>query len=386
MDGLSALRSSRGGRTLLHAWACRNSPTSQMRVAGVSLLLCLVAPSGVALLAKQPDITFDVPTLACAQMVDPASIGSHAQDGSLVRIQIPVSAYIEPRFQGTVSEYVVQIESPLRTLQVRDYWPRRESVTNVAGNVRVEQSNQSESKFGAKASGGFAVVANGTLEASHRSNSTTKETYERLPESQSVALAGHANRGAGVFFKFRAGHNVGLEGARETALLAQVPKVWRADKLLVTVKAFGTRHARNTFSGFTELASTQCWVAVFREGDTVAKARAQDFVRLEQQVRDVAVAKRKDVERASHPTIFHQIGAAMSVVEPRIPEDYVQQVLFGPRGQYLEGHSHRLPLDLRIAILDFWEGSDGLSALATGESLDKFGHPLNATTELLTSS
>jgi hypothetical protein len=383
MDGLGVLWSSRSGRTLFRGFGIRNNRTSSWWAFEVALAVLLMAPSSSSVQAKQPDLTFDVPTLVSARRVDPAWIGSHGHEGSLVRIQIPVSAYIEPRFQGTVSEYVVQIESPLRTIQVRDYWPRREAVTDIAGNIRVEHSSQRESKLGGKATGGFAVIANGTLEASHRSSSNTKESFERLPESQSVALAGHTNRGAGVFFKFRSGHNVGLEGARETALLAQVPEAWRADKLLVTVRAFGTR---NTFSGFTELASTRCWVAVFREGDAVARARAQDFVRLEQRVRDLAMAKRRDVERASHPTIFHQIGAAMSVVEPRIPEDYVQQVLFGPRGQYFEGHSHRLPLDLRIAILDFWEGRDVLSALATGKPLESLGQPLEATTKLLTSS
>ena len=170
MDGLSILRSSTVAK-------------HQMLGGGIGNLvvaICLLVPAEAAQ-AKQPDLTFDVPTVVSAQTVDAALAGRHANQGNLVRIQIPVSAYIEPRFQGTVSEYVVQIESPLRTIQVRDYWPRRESVTNIAGNVRVEQSNQSESNLGAKASGGFAVVANGTLEAGYRSNSITKESYERLP-------------------------------------------------------------------------------------------------------------------------------------------------------------------------------------------------------------
>ena len=107
------------------------------------------------------------------------------------------------------------------------------------------------------------------------------------------------------------------------------------------------------------------WMSIHQEGDVVAAARARRFVTQERSLRALAASRAEEIKDKSLPTVLHKIGAALEIVEPRIPSDYLVQVIYGPRNQYLEGGAHRLPIDLRIAILDYWDARESLLTLAS---------------------
>ncbi|MEM8732588.1 MAG: hypothetical protein AAGG44_00095 [Planctomycetota bacterium] len=335
------------------------------------------ALSPVSSFADESQLGFDVPTIVVAEQVEVAALGNPHQQGRYVRLQIPVSSFVSPSFRGEVAEYVVRIESASHAFQVADFWPRQEQVTQVAGNVRVEQAEKRNVEAGGNVKSGLQPFVSGGIEGSYQTEKTLKESFEKKPTLHTVSLAGLANRGAGAFFKFRAGPNSTLEGARDLALLVSVPRSWRGDVLRVTMQAYGRRTSYDQST--RQIFQQRYWVAVYQEGDRFAASRARQFVRQEQALRATAASTQAQVERAAKPTVFHQIGAALEVMKPRIPDDYLSQVIFGPKSQYLEGHSHRLPLDLRIAILDFWEQRDAMLELA-------YEPAPQASTELLTAN
>ncbi|MFN3191639.1 MAG: hypothetical protein ACE361_14105 [Aureliella sp.] len=314
--------------------------------------------------ASDSAVGFDVPTVVVAQSVHASALeGMH--QGRYLRVQIPVSSYVSPSFEGQIDEYVVRVDCASQVMQVADFWPRVEQTTRVVGNVNVEETEKKRSDFGGNLSAGFQPFVAAGVDGKYHSENSLKQSYEKSPRLHTVSLAGLSNRGAGAFFKFRAGPNSMLEGARDLALLASVPETWRGDVFRVTMEAFGRKS--NYDRSKKKIFRQDFWVAVYQEGDRYAASRARLFVRQEQSLRAMAATSQGQVERAAKPTVFHHIGAALDVMKPRIPDDYLSQVIFGPKTQYLEGHSHRLPLDLRIAILDFWEQRDAMFELANGD-------------------
>ena len=311
-------------------------------------------------------VGFDVPALVPTQTID-ASTTELADDHSrLVRLKLPVTCFVSSQFRGAVDHWIVELVSPDQTMSVVDYWPRNEWFSEIEGNVAVSQTRNTDREFALTASASWEPIARGNAVAKQNTQSNVQETYQRRPPMQVLTSSGTIRRGSGVFFKFRPGQLDSLEGAREVALLLRVPHGWRADRLQVDLRAFGKRSKSDRSNQC--LGQARHWVAIYQEGDATASVVARDFIHQELQLRRLAVARREQVQERSMPSMWHKIGAAIDVVDPKIPGDYLNRVIFGGQSQYLEGGIHRLPVDLRVAILDFWEARDRLSHLsnATG--------------------
>ena len=82
----------------------------------------------------------------------------------------------------------------------------------------------------------------------------------------------------------------------------------------------------------------------------------------------LAASSHAQVIDRSLPTVWHKIGAALDVVEPCIQDDYLSQVIFGAADPQFNGGTGRLPVDLRVAVLDYWEHRTQLLKLATPEA------------------
>ena len=335
-------------------------------ISKLALLISLVACGGVQAVEKQA-VGFDVPAIVVAQQVDPLVVQQPQEGGKFIRLRFPVSTFTTPDFSGEITEYVVHLECPYQSMRIIDFWPRDEVYSQIAGNVAVESKQQTDSELQLGLSAGIEPVGRGTASGTYSKNSSVLERYERLPPLQTLTSSGTIHRGSGVFFKFRPGPSPDLEGSRELAILAEVSEHWRADMLLVTMQAAGKASKSSYRRGV--INTTRLWMTVHQEGDMAAAAQARRFLTQERSLRALAASRQQEVDRKAMPTLLHRIGAALDVVEPRIPGDYLRQVIFGPRSQYLEGDSHRLPLDLRIAILDYWEQRDAMAHLALGSAL-----------------
>jgi hypothetical protein len=306
-------------------------------------------------------VGFDVPSLVIVQEMSSESTLVPTTGGKLVRIRMPVSMFVSSEFRGVVHEWLVELESPQQTIRVVDFWPRQEVYSDIEGTVQVERSYKRDAEFSFTASGGFEPFARGTAGGKLDNNTSTQERFLRKPPVQVLTSSGTIRRGYGVFFKFLPGPTPNPEGIREIAVLAEVPLGWRADMLRVSLSATGslTRGGRDTVA----LGDMQLWTTLHLEGDRRAAERATMYLMCERNLRQLAAANHERVMQKALPTLWHKVGVALDVVEPRIQIDYLQQVLFGPSAKALDSHYQRLPVDLRVAILDFWDARDALLEL-----------------------
>lgn len=334
-----------------------------------SVIVLATSLVGLAACAKAGELAvvgFDVPAVVVAEQMDPALVHAPTTGGKLVRLKIPVSTFLSAEFRGSVQEYVVEFESPHQSLRVIDFWPRDEVYSEVDGLVSVEHSRQKDGDLAFNLAAAVEPFGRGTLTGNYHDKSSVQERYSRKPPMQVLTSSGTIRRGYGVFFKFRSGPLPMNEGARDIAILAEVPPGWRADLLQVTMRAAGTASAHSR--DLRTLGSSQMWVTVHQEGDREAAAHTRRFVTQERTLRALAASRSEQIADKSLPTWWHKLGAAMDVVEPKIPADYMRQALFGLSGQYLEGASHRLPVDVRVAVLDFWDARQQLTELAFGST------------------
>lgn len=343
------------------------APMSLQTSSNVAYAIALIATlSGSQLVCEAGQgskVGFDVPAVVVAQPVDHRLVNSPTGGGRFVRVRIPVSVFKLPGFNGAVTEYDVQLESPHQSMRIVDFWPRNAVYSNVVGNINVESATQAKYNVNAQVSAGFEPFVRGNGGGGYEKSTSSKESFQKAPEMEALTSSGTRNRGYGAFFKFHPGQTPSLEGAREIAFVAEVPAAWRADLIQISLRAVGK--SSNSF-GSTVLGSTRLWTTIHQEGDLAAAAQARRFVTQERSLRALAASQHDEIRKKSLPTIWHQIGAALDVVEPRIPDDYMVHVIYGPRNQYFEGHAHRLPIDLRVAILDYWDAREALTSLALG--------------------
>jgi hypothetical protein len=325
----------------------------------------LVSEQAVSLAGEPPVVAFDAPAILVAEPINPAVVQQPTMGGDLMRLRIPISTFISSDFGGEVSEYVVEIESPYQTLRVLDFWPKNEIYSEITGPVTVESTQQKDSNFSLNLSAGFEPLGRGGAQADMHQKSNVQERYQRQPPMQVLTSSGTIRRGYGVFFKFRPGPMPVLEGVREVAILAEVPHGWRADMLQVSMRAVGQSSSHS--SRTQQLGQARLWMTTHREGDVAAAAQAKRTVTQERSLRGLAAANQSRVSKNSLPTLWHKLGAALDVVEPRIPDDYLGQVIFSLSNQFFDNPmTNRLPVDLRVAVLDYWEERNALLEMAAG--------------------
>ncbi len=318
--------------------------------------------------AEDAVVGFDAPAMAVAVPVNPEVVNAPLTGGKLVRVKIPVSTFLSPSFQGAVNEYVVAIHCPQQTMRVLDFWPKQELYSEVQGTVSVDNKYHKDSHFAFNVSGGYEPFVRGYAKGESNEKIDSHQQFHRKPPMQMLTSAGTVLRGYGVFFKFRPGPVPQLEGEREVAILFEVPMNWRADLMQVTMHAVG----QNGSARSQVLGKSQLWMTVHQEGDQAAAAQAQRYVTQERTLRALAAASQKQIEEKSLPTLWHKVGAALEVVEPKIPSDYLTQVLFsssptlGSKHPYFDHATNRLPVNVRVAILDYWEQRDAVLKLASG--------------------
>ena len=331
----------------------------------ISVAICVATSDATA---NDAVVAFDAPAIAVAVPVNPAVVNTPLTGGKLIRVKIPVSTFLSPEFTGQVSEYVVEIQSPQQSMRVVDFWPKQELYSDVQGTVSVDNKYHKDSHFAFNVSGGYEPFVRGNANGEFNEKIDSHQQFERKPPMQLLTSAGSVRRGFGVFYKFRPGPVPQLEGEREVAILFEVPQNWRADLLQVSMHAVGQdRSARAETLGQSRL-----WMTVHQEGDQAAATQAQRYVAQERALRALAAASQKQIEEKSLPTFWHKMGAALEVVEPKIPADYLSQVLFGASSTkgtsqpYFDDATNRLPVNVRVAILDYWEQRDAMMKMATG--------------------
>lgn len=333
----------------------------RMRLVIWSILGCSLTLLQTAVSHAQKLVAFDVPAIVVAEPVNPSVVSAPTMGGDLYRLKISVSTYISPEFRGAVGEYSLELQSPTQSLRVLDFWPKNETYTQFEGTVKVDAQKKKDEHFNFNLGAAYPGLGSANASGDYKNQLSVQESYTQKPPQQLLISSGTIYQGYGVFFKFRPGPVDVLEGSKEVALLVEVPKGWRADLLQTSMTAAGM--ASNS-SRHQVLSQSRLWITTHREGDGAAAAQAQAYIRHERHLRGIAASMQQEVAQRSLPTIWHKAGAALNVVESRIPEDYLTRVLFARANPQFNDGSSRLPVDLRVAILDYWDQRQQLLALS----------------------
>jgi hypothetical protein len=296
------------------------------------------------------DVTFDVNPQVPARNWTLESGTSAFPDSRFVAIRLNTTAFVQAGSSQTIDELLVRVDTRHAMVQVADYWPRTEMYSPVVDNILVQNEDYQDRQASIQGAGGYPGIGWANGQASVHHEKLVQQRFAEKPVKQQVTAAGTLNRKSAVYFKLNQSPEESLEGAKNFDIVLEVPMNWRGDLLTVSMQAFGRRHAKDTK---TSLASSRFMVATYQEGDAQAAQLAYDYVVQEQRLREKANEKASEIHRRSYPTPVHKLGAALDVYEPQIPNAWLDQIVFGWTNLYPTGPINKLPVDVRVVILDY---------------------------------
>lgn len=331
-----------------------------------TLLLALVCciDRHVEMHAAQPMVMFDVSYLiGCRDITSSELIKSH-HGNKLVEAKFSISSLVRGD-QADIVELLYRIESPHLDARIVDYSPRTQLVTDLAGNVNVETSHEATHSLGLGISGKYDQYVTGDASTTRGKKEASKLNYELLPPLEIVASSGTTRRSTGVYFKLRPSPRSTLEGAKDYVIVLRVPNAWRADSFCVTCEALVRGESGGLATSLPKgIGSHERFVvALYMEGDEDAQHTAEKFVLSERQLRTVACRHRLEVKKISYPSFAHRLGRVFSVVDPKIPVNWLDLILVSSATSKTESFTHRLPDEIYAAVMSYQQAKAQLSNL-----------------------
>jgi hypothetical protein len=315
--------------------------------------------------AEPPRVRFDVENAVECRDVTTAEFANVHVTERLIEVSLRISSLIFHGREDELVEYIYQINSPAKTVRVVDYQPKTALTTDVAGNISVEKKDERSQSLGLTLSGNFEQLAKAAVGGDLGSRKSTSVRYERLPDLNLLSSAGMLDGGFGVYFKLKASARTSFEGEKLFRLTLRVPFQWRGDYLHVNCNAVGRRR------GFVPCQDSEIHcgsgrfvVAIYLEGDRDARDIAEQLVRAERNLRGLSQQFQNEIEKKSYPSVLHQFGAALDIVEPRISSDWLSRLLFASPSESRDSLPNRLPVDVRVSALKYIEAKEQLFKLA----------------------
>ena len=304
--------------------------------------------------AESPSITFDVHSTTVCRDVTPVGFSAAYPGQKLVEARFQVSSLIRDGNEQQIAQYLYRFASPNQSFAVVDYLPKTTLVSNVAGNVDVETRVESGSSIGISAAGHYAPLPSVDASAAKNAKRSSNVQFELLPKQELVAASGTMARASGAYFKLKPSGQFALEGAKDFALVLRVPIGWRADCIHLTCEAKLWKHSvlraprDNTIS-----LNDRFEIALFAEGDREAQATAAEFVRSQKRLLQVAQDYDSEIRTRRYANAAHEVGASLSLARPRIPSNWLKQVVYGGASVRELRFSRYLPQPVQDAVTDY---------------------------------
>jgi len=314
--------------------------------------------------ADAPRVQFDVaPTVGCRD-VTPPSFSQVNPDERLIEARFQISALMHAGNESDLVEFLYVIDSPKRTMQVEDYMPKTTLSTDVVGSMGIDRRNEDTLSNGLKLDGDVSDYLKANITRARTKTNGQRVQYERLPPLELLSASGTMNRGAAAYFKLKPSPRTSLEGAKEFVLIFRVPTAWRGDYVRLQCNAIGydrgvVRHLDET----ERVGRGEFYIALYAEGDVPAKQAALNVVRSERNFREAVTTRREAIKDKRYKTPVHKLGSLLSVVEPKLPECWFQQILHNPAEHDLAGYARHLPDDVREAAEQYQAAKDKLHRL-----------------------
>jgi len=291
--------------------------------------------------------------LVACRDVTPPDFAEANPDEKLMQAELQVSSLIRKGGDGDLIQYFYRMESPEETIRIVDYAPKTTLASDVAGNISIEKKKEKTNHVGMALTGPFdwPVKASGSGDVGSKSHEVVR--YELLPQKFAVASSGTVRRGYGVYFKLKPSRSTTLEGAKQFTLVFRVPKEWRGDYVHLSCTAVGLdRGVVSPLDERTIFGHRRFLIALYAEGDTSAKSAAERLARAEAGLLRTVSQNRREIEKRFYPTIAHKVGVMLEVIEPPIPDDWAQRLIYGKQIVIAE-IAKRLPADVREAVDEY---------------------------------
>ena len=310
-------------------------------------------------------IHFDVTPMVAVGDVSTAEFQGANPDEKLVEARFAITTFLRPGDDKQPVEVIYYFESPEQTMQVVDYSPKTSLDTPIAGNVGVETQQEKNTNYGV--TGGLQYGNVGKLEGTVNGGvkNTSSFHYDLLPPMQLVSASGTMSLGSGAYFKLRTTARTSLEGAREFVLVLRVPRSWRGDVMRIICQSTCQKSG-----GFRSLDDAkQCGagsflVPMYLDGDELAKWSARQFLQSQRRLLEAANAQGQEIARRRHSSVFHEIGSSLSLVPPRIPAEWLTEIVQRPARGTAGAYERYLPQDVRNAAAKYQEAKRHLDLLA----------------------
>lgn len=314
--------------------------------------LCLIAATVVQ---AQPAIRFDLAPLSVAETVEPSESAKPLPGQRLVRIPLRISALVDSPQPPRIDQVMIQVHCIDSSISVVDYAPRTELASPFEGNLEINKTAERNKHLGFTLNGGYGKMIEGTLGGDAAKKDIDNLKFRRVAPLEVVAASGTLGRGHGVYFKLRSTALQVLEGDKQFEVVLSVPQAWQSGLLDVQIEA---NTSKKTFGGLDSeircLGRAEFIVATFLDDDPAVRQAAMTLVEREGTLRGAA-ARFESKKRSQGPSLFRQVAHALDLGQDEIRHDWIYQVMRGTVDPHLDKNIRSLPMQVRIAILDYQE-------------------------------
>lgn len=357
---------------LLLVWKTGLPHSGHLRWSGIAAGL-LIGVSAPLAAARSPGVQFDVVPIAAARPVvseeAPAAIDGISLVENRVAIELQLSALVTSPTAPQIDQMLVEVDVLDAGVLVADFSPRTQLASPLSGDIAVERTEEANKRVGFNVTGRYSEFLHGDIGGDVGEKQIESHKFQRVAPLEVVAASGTTNRGRGVFFKLRATPTQVLEGDKSFSVVLRIPAHWRGGTLRVRATAQVIRRGLPGMGAEpVVVGDDQFLVTTFLEGDTEARRAAMDVAIAERQLRAVALDQDRAIRQRSTPNLIHQVATALDLTPPRIAADWMQRTLFGSIDPHHDTEIRRLPVDVRIAVLDYQEAQRSFRSLAADEA------------------
>jgi hypothetical protein len=249
--------------------------TLKFAPACLQALVLFFAMFTIPLACPAASVSFDLPrTIECTDVTTPEFARNHP-DQKIVEARLRISARLNAGSASDITEFIYAFKTE-PVMRIRDYMPNTTLESSVAED-RIEITNAAETSKAGTADAHIAykpLLLGGSRNQSSKKSETSH--YQQITAKDVVLASGTTDREHGVFFRLRPSRTTSLEGGKEFALIATVPRSWRGDECSISCTARATKHSLLSTS-LVDIGASQAQVGMYLAGDVQAAATAEEF-------------------------------------------------------------------------------------------------------------
>ena len=292
-------------------------------------------------------VKFDVAhSVAAYDVTTSEFLETHPYD-KLIRIRLQISSLVGGENEAQLQLLHTISGTTTHPFQVVDYAPKTTLMTDVEGLISSEVSEDKSTSIGIHAFSPHELTLKADANAELRNGARSTNRLERLPAKHLLSASGTMHRGLTAYFKMKPSTQSTLEGDRVYEVTAQVKQGWRASLLRVHCLALRSRRSSESV---TKCGQQGFVVGVFLAGDEEAKSSVERLATTQLQLQRLARTHAKSIENRRFPSIGHKLGASFSIVKPKIPDQWLNDLLTSGDFHSFERH---LPRPIRAAATEY---------------------------------